>query len=407
MRNLLYISYYAPYDQVDHAGGKLHNFYIKCLQREPEYDVTLLTMCYQWEVNKLDLDRYGIKHRLVVLDQTKIQRYIRMVYSGFSYINPWDKYGNTLLNYERMRLKRMIRQYAKTTKRPDLIVLQWTQIIFLIPLVRELFPEAKIVAIEEDVLFQNFKRRIGLAQNIRQKYVAEYQYRNIKNLELKSLEQADQIVVNNEKDAKLLLQNGVQKEKIFISTTYFVNYNNVVWQPDGCKNILYYGAMSRDENHMSALWFIQNVMPYLPKEYHFIIIGSRPRKELLALQDARITVTGFVEDIAPYFETCYCLAAPLLLGAGIKVKILEAMSAGIPVLTNHIGIEGIGCTKDREYLHCETAEEYIAAIKWMEENPAQLQSISQNCKQYIANHFDLKQKYSALIKKWDYMLSGR
>lgn len=407
MNNLLYISYFAPYDRVDHAGGKVHNFYIKCLQKEPEYDVTLLSMCYQRETDMLDLKQYGIKHRLVVLDRTKLQKYIRMAYSGPSYLNPWDKYGNVLLNYERMQLARMIRQYAKTGEKPDLIVLQWTQIILLMPLIKKLFPGVKIVAIEEDVLFLNFERRIDLGENFWQRYIAGYQYRNFKKRELKVLSQADQIVVNNVKDATLLLQNGIQKEKLFTSSIYFDNYSDIVRKSETCKDILFYGAMHRKENHISALWFIENVLPHLPVQYRFVVIGARPQKELLARQNDRIKVTGFVEDIVPYFETCYCLAAPLLLGAGIKVKILEALSAGIPVLTNHIGVEGIGCTKDREYWHCETAEEYIYTIRWMEEHPEQVQSIALSGKRYIADNFDLLQKYTALIQTWDRMLADR
>ena len=85
MTKLLYISYFAPYDTVDHAGGKVHNFYIKKMQKQKDYDVTLLTMCYQREVAKLDLDRYGIRHRLVILDRTKAQSLVRKLVSGFSY----------------------------------------------------------------------------------------------------------------------------------------------------------------------------------------------------------------------------------------------------------------------------------------------------------------------------------
>ena len=70
-----------------------------------------------------------------------------------------------------------------------------------------------------------------------------------------------------------------------------------------------------------------------------------------------ITVTGFVKEISKYFEQSLCLVAPLVLGAGIKIKVLEAMSAGLPVLTNQIGIEGIPAQNGIHYYYCERPQE--------------------------------------------------
>lgn len=406
MNKLLYISYFAPYDKVDHAGGKVHNFYVKKLQQEKEYDVTLLTMCYKREVDKLDLDKYGIKHRLVVLDRNILRKYIRMFVSGFSYFNPWDKYGKILLNYERIQLKKMIRQYAKDGEIPDVIVLQWTQIILLMPFIKKLYPNTKIVAIEEDVIFLNFLRRIDLAKNYVQKFFAKYQYGNMRKHELAALQEANQIVVNNFKDAKLLRENGINEKKIFTSSVYFENYSSVK-RKCGRKDILFYGAMHRIENHISAMWFIKNVLPVLSEEYRFIIVGARPQNELLALQNDRVKVMGFVEDIVPYFESCFCMVAPLQLGAGIKVKVLEAMSAGVPVLTNTIGIEGIGCCAKREYLHCETAQEYVESIQWIEHNVEKADEIAKNGRQYILEHFNLESRYECLLKEWEEILEDK
>ncbi len=398
MNKLLYISYFAPYDTVDHAGGKVHNFYIKRLQKEKEYDVTLLTMCYKRELDKLDLADYGINHHLVVLDNTLLQKYLRMFISGFSYFNPFDKYGKILLNYERFRLKRMIWQYARKNEKPNLIILQWTQIVLLMPFIKKIYPNAKIVAIEEDVIFLNFMRRIDLAKNNVGKFLARKQYANMRKRELGALKEANLIVVNNFKDADLLKKNGIEEKRIFTSTVYFENYS-CVKRENIQKEILFYGAMHRMENHISAMWFIKNVLPKLSEEYCFVVVGARPMKELLALQSERVRVMGFVDDIVPYFSRCYCMVAPLRLGAGIKVKVLETMSAGVPVVTNTIGIEGIGCCPGREYFHCETIQEYIEMIRWMEHNELEKEIIAQNGKKYVLEHFDLEKRYQYLLQE--------
>lgn len=400
MKKVLYISYFAPYDTVDHAGGKVHNFYVKKMQREKELDVTLLTMCYKREVSKLDLERYGIDYRLVVLDQNRRQKLWRKFYSGFSYFNPWDSYSGVLLNYERHCLKKMIREYADKNVTPDLIVLQWTQIVLLLPYIRTLYPKVPVVAIEEDVLFLNFYRQIGLAENFLRKQIAQYRYRNMKAKELQALADAQLVVANNPKDGKLLLENQIDPAKLFVSSVYFENYGKIDRKPAG-KELLFYGAMYRDENHKSVMWLLDEVLPKLPKEYHLTVVGGRPRKELLDRADERVTVTGFVEDVVPYFERCLCLTAPLVLGAGIKVKVLEAMSAAIPVLTNDIGIEGIEAQDGRDYFHCDQAGEYVGKIIALGEDTELVRQIGQNGRRYVAEHFDLEAKYQELLARME------
>ncbi len=395
MSKILYISYFAPYDTVDHAGGKVHNFYLKRMHREVDFDITLLTMCYQREVEKLDLERYGIKHRLVVLDKNRLQRICRKFYSGFSYFNPWDKYNGVLLNYERYRLKKMIRKYAQENEPPDLIVLQWTQIILLTPYIRKWYPGVPIVSIEEDVLFLNFYRRISLAKGRIRKQIAEYQYRNMKKRELEALDFAQLAVVNNPKDGKLLVENKYSSEKLFVSSIYFEQYGTVERKPEP-KQLLFYGAMHREENHLSIMWFLQHVMPLLPEEYYLVVAGSRPREELLRCQSDRVRVIGFVEDVSVCFEKCLCLVAPLVLGAGIKVKVLEAMSAGVPVLTNDVGIEGIHAEDGREYFHCTEPEDYVKAVLFLDGHAPEADEMGKRAKAYIRENYDLEQKYKEL-----------
>jgi len=127
--------------------------------------------------------------------------------------------------------------------------------------------------------------------------------------------------------------------------------------------------MGRTENSLSAIWFINNVMPLLKNtNCRFVVIGSNPPKELLQYKSDRIHITGFVEAIDPFFKKSLCLVAPLVLGAGIKVKVLEGLSAGIPVLTNSIGIEGIPAKKNTDYFFCQTPNDYAEVIRRLVNN---------------------------------------
>lgn len=392
---VLYISLLAPYDTVNHAGGKVHNFYLKEMQKSGLFDLFLLSMCWQYEVKHLDLDEYGIPYLIYRLDRNKFHRFLRMLTSGFSYINPFDKYCNSFLDYERWHYKRQIKAYAQKKEKPDIVILQWTQIIFLIDYVKKFFPESKIIAIEEDVTFLNYERRIGLAKNGLAKSLATYRYHKIKNLELKQLNKADLVVLNNPKDEKLLEQSGLPSQRLYTLPIFINSYFNVERKPVG-KDILYFGYMSRPENYLSVIWFVEQVMPLLDDpEIRFLIVGARPPQELQKIQSPRVLVTGFVEDITPYFAQCLCLAAPLVLGAGIKVKILEAMSAGVPVLTNNIGIEGIPARNNMEYFHCEAPQEYAETVLGLISGQKSLQTDA--LKSFIQQHYNISKEFKKFM----------
>ena len=94
---------------------------------------------------------------------------------------------------------------------PQLIIIQWTQVIFLIDYVKKYFPNVKIVAIEEDVSFLSFERHIDMAHGKLSRVIAKYRYHNMKKRELTVLNKADIVVNNNHKDLLLLEKEGIPK----------------------------------------------------------------------------------------------------------------------------------------------------------------------------------------------------
>ena len=93
MKELLWISPFAPYDKVTHAGGKVHNYYIKYFHNSKKFNITLLSLCFRDEEKLLDLDRYGIRNNVYVKGHSKIENFIMRAENALSYYNPIDKYA--------------------------------------------------------------------------------------------------------------------------------------------------------------------------------------------------------------------------------------------------------------------------------------------------------------------------
>lgn len=176
---------------------------------------------------------------------------------------------------------------------------------------------------------------------------------------------------------------------------YYDDYSTVKWKPT-TKNIVFFGALNRVENVKSALWFYENVFCKLKDtSWNLVLLGSHPDEKLVFLsqQDERVIVTGFVKDIRPWLQNCACMIAPLVMGAGIKVKVLEALSAGVPLLTNEIGMEGINAENEKEYFHCQTAEDYIRVLDAFFDSEDKLTTMSIAEKKFVKSNFDKEISY--------------
>src|SRR5208283_3084824 len=117
----------------------------------------------------------------------------------------------------------------------------------------------------------------------------------------------------------------------------------------------------------AALYFYQKVFPLIRRrvsDAKFVIAGYGPPEELTALQknDPGVLVTGFVDDIDECYKKAAVFVAPILLGGGIIVKILDALAAGTPVVTTSYGNEGIGAVPGRDLLVADDAEGFAAAV---------------------------------------------
>ena len=158
--------------------------------------------------------------------------------------------------------------------------------------------------------------------------------------------------------------------------------------------------MYRQENYRSVIWFIEKVCPLIDDiDYDFFVIGSNPPKDFFKFESSRIHIKGFVEDLTDFFSKVSFMVAPLILGAGIKIKVLEAFASGIPVITNTIGIEGIPATSGIDYMHAQSPEDYSNWIHKIDKGMVDLESMSSKEKTLVRDVFDYDKSLSELQER--------
>jgi glycosyltransferase involved in cell wall biosynthesis len=128
-------------------------------------------------------------------------------------------------------------------------------------------------------------------------------------------------------------------------------------EADRPATLVFVGKMDFRPNVDAVRWFADAVWPRVRAqvpEAHFYAVGQRPHSQLDRLRaDPSLTLTGWVEDVRPYVAAATVYVAPLRMGSGTRLKLLEAMAMGKAVVSTRLGAEGLSgisdsTTADRE-----------------------------------------------------------
>jgi glycosyltransferase involved in cell wall biosynthesis len=131
------------------------------------------------------------------------------------------------------------------------------------------------------------------------------------------------------------------------------------------ETIIFTGAMSFPPNVTAVLHFYQDILPLIRRELpnvHVVIAGRDPAPQIAALaSDPQVTVTGFVDDMRPWLARASLMVCPMVMGSGIKNKVLEAMAMARPVVATTMGVEALEVTSGQELVIADSAEAFAAA----------------------------------------------
>lgn len=139
-------------------------------------------------------------------------------------------------------------------------------------------------------------------------------------------------------------------------------------------SLLFVGFFLHPPNVDAILWFAREVLPRIHRERPEVtltVVGANPPEEVRRLaDDPRVKVEGFVEDLDACYARSTAMVAPIRMGAGVRIKILDAFAAGVPVLSTKMGAEGLDVESGRELLVATSPEEMAAQALQLMGDPA-------------------------------------
>jgi glycosyltransferase involved in cell wall biosynthesis len=161
------------------------------------------------------------------------------------------------------------------------------------------------------------------------------------------------------------------------------------------RHILHIGTMYWPPNIDGVLWFAHEVYPLVRQkrpDVCFDIVGARPPREIAALNGDRagINVTGYVADPTFYLGRAALMVVPLRAGGGMRVKILNALAQGLPVVSTKLGAEGIGVADGENILIADTPADFAAAVLHLLEDPVQAARLGAAGRRLIEQTYDYR-----------------
>jgi hypothetical protein len=253
------------------------------------------------------------------------------------------------------------------------------------------------LALAHDVLFQGAQRE---AQREKRRLLRRWRAREserLKRWELAALRRCDTVVVQAEKDRDLLLREAPLTVRVmppYVDATWASECQR--YPDEAAPACLFWGAMNRTENVDAVRGFVRSILPLVRRsvpEVRLWVVGGRPHADIqrLGREDAAVRVTGFVADPRPYFERSSVSVAPLRLGAGIKVKVLESMLAGLPVVGTDVAAEGIDASASDGLFVERTAAAFADRVVELLLDPRRAAALGRRARAYVGARFSWDQ----------------
>jgi glycosyltransferase involved in cell wall biosynthesis len=212
----------------------------------------------------------------------------------------------------------------------------------------------------------------------------------VHSLETAALKKFDTVMTCSERDAYILKEEA--PDVCPLTIPWGIEIPGKRWAPGerAVRNIVFVGSMAWEPNRDAITWFVSEIFPIVrrgPVKTRLVIAGSSMTGEIAGLDNGvDIIVKGFVEDISEVLLDADVFIAPVRFGSGVNVKVLEAMSYGVPVVTTPKGAEGTGGRHGEHFMVAQNEGEFASAIGRLFENTAAGESLSVKGRQYISEH---------------------
>ena len=290
-----------------------------------------------------------------------------------------------------------------TTQQFDLIQFEAIESVAYLPIAKHLQPTAKIC-------FDTFNAEYMLQRKIyeidrthlKRLPAALYSFLQINRIarfEGEMCRLADCVIAVSEEDAELLRDFRPDKKIHIMQSGVFVDdYKTVDSKVNlPANSIVFTGKMDYRPNVDAMLWFTSEILPHIRAKVPYVqlyIVGQQPSGRLEALTtNENIHITGWVDSTIPYLHEATVYVAPLRMGSGTRLKLLEAMSSQCAIVATTLASAGLHSETKQAMIVADETEAFAHSVVYLLQNPQKRDQLGELSQKEVKKRYD----WSALI----------
>lgn len=293
----------------------------------------------------------------------------------------------------------------------DVVHIESTFVAYMIPALR-MATTAPIVVRPQNIEYVITERLAHNASNPLKAWYYRLLTQRMKRFEIRAFPQADGLLTITPEDAERVRELGYTGEIAVmpagVDTQFFSANAMITPQP---QSIFYFGSLDWAPNIEAVHWFMAEVYPKLRKELPQVMVhigGKNPSEDILRYGTMEnVTVHGNVPSAPRFMNEYSMMIVPLLSGGGMRLKIVEAMGVGVPIISTKVGAEGIAGVHGENMLFAETPDEFIACIRQCCEDETLRQTLSVNARRTAEKLYSWDSVISRAIEFYRHLIQKK
>ena len=266
--------------------------------------------------------------------------------------------------YRNRKMRRTVKEITENSEF-DLVYIDHLQMAVFLDDVRSNSP---IVLDEHNCETELSRQRYESSANAAKSLFLRIEYKKMAAFESKVLNRVDEVIVLSDQDRTRLRDLAPNASYSIVPIGVQDNGLKKYRHQRNPLRLLFLGTMSWQPNAEGIGWFIENVLPQLSNA-ELVIAGKGISERLRAMAEtAGATVLGYVDSVSEVYDSCDVMIVPLFMGSGQRVKILEAFSKGMPVVSTSVGIEGIDYMGSRAALVANSENQFRQSIEQLSDS---------------------------------------
>jgi len=264
-------------------------------------------------------------------------------------------------------------------------------------------PQAVRVLDAHNALWVLYKRLAEVTRTGPTSWLLNRDWRLLRAYEGQVCREFDHVIAVSSIDKAALAQAaGSDADISVIPITVDMAELNAVDRSSDDGHILHIGTMYWPPNSEGVLWFLERVWPLIrarDEDVVFDIVGARPPQAIVELGrlDECVRVHGFVDDPQVYLQSARVMIVPLRAGSGMRVKILEGLARGIPIVTTSLGVEGIEAQSGKHLIVADSVESFADGVLQLLQNRGRAEALAAAGRALVERNHD----YRRILRKLD------